>query len=109
VLPLLNVGARIPLCGFISHYNEAESAHGPDRTPQLLAAVLQKRVRLQGFIILDHYATRHADFLRDMSAWIEAGDIVPTEDVVQGLEQAPAALAGLLQGRNQGKVVVQVE
>ena len=44
-----------------------------------------------------------------MSAWIEAGDIVPTEDVVQGLEQAPAALAGLLQGRNQGKVVVQVE
>jgi NADPH-dependent curcumin reductase CurA len=109
VLPLLNVGARMPLCGFISHYNEAESAHGPDRTPQLLAAVLQKRVRLQGFIILDHYATRHADFLRDMSAWIEAGDIGPTEDIVQGLEQAPAALAGLLQGRNQGKVVVQVE
>lgn len=109
VLPLLNLGARIPVCGFISHYNDAGAEEGPDRTPQLLAAVLQKRALLQGFIILDHYASRHADFLRDMSAWIEAGDIVPTEDVVQGLEQAPAALAGLLQGRNRGKVVVQVE
>ena len=107
VLPLLNVGARIPVCGFIAHYNKDESA-AIDLGPKLLAAVLQKRVRMQGFIILDHYADRHADFLRDMTAWIAAGDIVPTEDVVAGLEQAPAALADLLQGRNFGKVVVRV-
>jgi len=107
VLPLLNVGARIPVCGFIAHYNEDESV-GIDRGPKLLAAVLQKRVRMQGFIILDHYADRHAAFLRDMTAWIAAGDIVPTEDVVQGLEQAPTALVDVLQGRNFGKRVVRV-
>jgi len=108
VLPLLNLNARIPVCGFIAHYNEADGATGPDRSPQLLAAILQKRVRMQGFIILDHYATRHADFQRDMAAWINAGDIIPTEDIIHGLSQAPAALTGLLQGRNHGKVIVQL-
>ena len=108
VLPLLNLNARIPLCGFIAHYNERAPANGPDHLPQLLGTLLSKRVLLQGFIILDHYATRYADFQRDMGAWIEAGDIVVTEDVVEGLEQAPQALIGLLQGRNFGKLVVKV-
>ena len=109
VLPLLNLNARIPLCGFIAHYNERAPANGPDHLPQLLGTLLSKRVLLQGFIILDHYATRYADFQRDMGAWIEAGDIVVTEDVVEGLEQAPQALIGLLQGRNFGKLVVKVD
>lgn len=109
VLPLLNQDARIPLCGFIAHYNEDGPAAGPDHLPELLATVLRKRVLLQGFIILDHYAARYADFQRDMGAWIRAGDIVATEDVVEGLERAPEALIGLLQGRNFGKVVVKVQ
>ncbi len=108
VLPLLNLGARIPLCGFIAHYNDKAAAAGPDKLPGLLAVLLQKRVRMQGFIILDHYAERFAAFRQEMSHWVSSGEVKLFEDVVEGLEQAPAAFAGLLQGRNLGKLVVQV-
>jgi len=113
VLPLLNLHSRMPVCGFIAHYNEERGGrdghnHGADKRTQLLATVLAKRVHMQGFIILDHYADRFADFRRDMAQWIAQGRITLVEDVVEGLEQAPAALIGLLQGRNFGKVVVRV-
>ena len=108
VLPLLNVGARIPVCGFVSHYNDAGTPNGPDRRPQLLATVLQKRVRMQGFIILDHYGERYDAFRREMQDWIAQGRVRLKEDIVDGLEQAPAAFAGLLEGRNFGKLVVRV-
>ena len=108
VLPRLNLGARVPVCGFIAHYNESALPAGPNRLPQLLAAVLQKRVRLQGFIILDHYGERFEAFRREMSRWLEAGLVKPREDRVEGLENAPQAFIGLLQGRNFGKLVVQV-
>lgn len=109
VLPLLNLHARVPLCGFIAHYNQDHATHGTaDQRTQLLATLLQKRVRLQGFIILDHYAERFSAFQRDMAQWLSEGRIVATEDVVDGLEQAPDAFIGLLQGRNFGKLVVRV-
>jgi len=109
VLPLLNLHARVPLCGFIAHYNQDHNEPAAmDQRPQLLATLLQKRVRMEGFIILDHYADRFASFQRDMSQWVGDGRVVLVEDVVDGLEQAPAALIGLLQGRNFGKVVVRV-
>lgn len=108
VLPLLNIGARIPVCGFVSHYNDAATSAGPDRRPQLLATVLQKRVRMQGFIILDHYGERYDAFRRDMQVWLAEGRIKLKEDIVDGLEQAPAAFTGLLEGRNFGKLVVRV-
>ena len=108
VLPLLNVGARIPVCGFIAHYNDADGTAGPDRLPRVTAAILQKRIRMQGFIILDHYATRYEAFRRDMEGWLADGSIRLREDVVEGLENAPAAFIGLLQGRNFGKLVVRV-
>ncbi|HYG69400.1 MAG TPA: NADP-dependent oxidoreductase [Anaeromyxobacteraceae bacterium] len=108
VLPLLNVGARVPVCGVIAHYNDETLPPGPDRVPKLMALVLSKRIRLQGFIILDHYADGYAPFLRDMSAWVAAGKVKLREDVVAGLENAPAALIGLLEGKNFGKVVVRV-
>lgn len=108
VLPLLNLGARVPVCGFIAHYNDESLPVGPNRLPTLLAAVLQKRIRMQGFIILDHYATRFDAFRRDMGEWIAAGRIKVREDVVDGLENAPAAFIGLLQGRNFGKLIVRV-
>jgi NADPH-dependent curcumin reductase CurA len=73
-----------------------------------LSTVLQKRIRMQGFIILDHYADRFAAFRRDMGEWIGAGRVKLREDVVDGLENAPAALIGLLKGRNFGKLVVRV-
>jgi hypothetical protein len=74
----------------------------------LLSTVLTKRVRMQGFIILDHYATRYEAFRRDMGEWVAHGRVKLREDVIDGLENAPAAFIGLLNGRNFGKVVVRV-
>jgi len=105
VLPLLNVGARVPVCGFISHY---EGAGDEGSRARLLATVLARRVRLQGFIILDHDAKRFEAFRREMAGWLADGRVRLREDRVDGLQNAPAALAGLLEGRNFGKVVVDV-
>jgi NADPH-dependent curcumin reductase CurA len=108
VLPLLNRDARVPVCGFVAHYNDAAPATGRDNLPRLLATVLQKRVRVQGFIILDHYERRFEAFREEMGAWVTAGRVKLHEHVVDGLEQAPAALRELLEGRHLGKVVVRV-
>ena len=108
VLPLLNLGARVPVCGIIAHYNDRALPAGPDRLPLLQAALLQKRIRMQGFIILDHYGARFDAFRRDMDQWLKAGEVRLREDRVDGLENAPDAFIGLLQGRNFGKLVVRV-
>ncbi|HEY9108956.1 MAG TPA: NADP-dependent oxidoreductase [Roseateles sp.] len=108
VLPLLNLHARVPVCGFISHYNDAVPPSGPDRLPGLVAALLAKRIRMQGFIILDHFGPRFEAFRHEMSGWLAEGRVTLREDVVDGLEQAPAALVRLLQGGNFGKTVVRV-
>lgn len=108
VLPLLNHNARVPVCGVIAHYNEESLPAGPDRLPRAMAALLQKRIRMQGFIILDHYADRFEAFRRDMGEWVESGRVKLREDRVEGLENAPTAFIGLLEGRNFGKLVVRV-
>jgi len=107
VAPLLNVGARMPLCGLIAWYNLDKLPQGVDRTPQLLMVVLRQRVKIQGFIIFDHYARMRA-FQQDMSAWLREGRVRYREDVIEGLENAPRGLIGLLQGENFGKRVVHV-
>ena len=107
-LPLLNLGARVPVCGFIAHYNDMVPTAGPDKLPRLLATVLQKRVRMQGFIILDHYGERFEAFQRDMQQWVAQGRVKLHEEVVDGLEQAPQAFIGLLEGRYLGKVMLRV-
>ncbi|MGS0891236.1 NADP-dependent oxidoreductase [Burkholderia stagnalis] len=108
VWPLLNNGARVPVCGVIAHYNDTGLPAGPDRLPLLVSTLLKKRIRMQGFIILDHYATDYAPFLKDMSEWVAQGKVKVREDIVPDLADAPAALIGLLAGRNFGKVVVRV-
>lgn len=62
----------------------------------------------EGFIILDHYGPRFDDFQQDMRAWISAGLVKLREDVIDGLENTPAAFIGLLEGRNFSKLVVRV-
>lgn len=108
VLPLLNEHARVPVCGFIAHYNNLGLPSGPDRLPQLMSALVYKRIRMQGFIILDQYEEGFEPFRRDMGAWVADGRVKLREDIVYGLDNAPAALIGLLEGRNFGKVVVRV-
>ncbi|MGU7843740.1 NADP-dependent oxidoreductase [Burkholderia sp. AW33-5] len=113
VWPLLNDHARVPVCGIIAHYNDAaydDTAvlSGRDRVPALMGTILRKRIRMQGFIILDHYATGYASFLKEMTEWVAQGKVKTLEDVVPDLADAPQALIGLLAGKNFGKVVVRV-
>ncbi|MDA4847265.1 NADP-dependent oxidoreductase [Hoeflea poritis] len=107
VLPLLNVHARVPVCGRIASYNATSLPDGPDRTPALVGLLLVRRIKMQGFIIFDHYETRYRDFVRDMSGWLADGKIMYREDLVEGLENAPEAFMGLLEGRNFGKLVIR--
>ncbi|MBK4715555.1 NADP-dependent oxidoreductase [Enterobacteriaceae bacterium YMB-R22] len=108
VLPLLNTSARIPVCGLVSGYNATQPPEGPDRLPLLMATLLKKRIRMQGFIIALDYG-RHVDtFLREMTAWVQAGSIHYREDITDGLENAPEAFFNMLEGKNFGKVIIRV-
>ena len=102
VWPLLNDFARIPVCGLIAQYSAATPMPGPD-----MFSVLRKRLTLRGFIVTD-FAAKQADFLREASEWVRTGRLKYREDVVEGLENAPAAFLGLLQGKNFGKLLVKV-
>jgi NADPH-dependent curcumin reductase CurA len=108
VLPLLNVSARVPLCGLIAHYNDTALPQGPDRLGLLTRTLLTKRIKMQGFIIFDDYGHRYGEFYQQMSAWLAEGRIKYREDIVDGLENAPDAFIGLLEGKNFGKLVVRV-
>jgi len=108
VLPLLNVSARVPLCGLIAHYNDTGLPQGPDRLGLLTRTLLTRRIKMQGFIIFDDYGHRFGEFYRQMSAWLAEDRIKYREDVVDGLENAPGAFIGLLEGKNFGKLVVRV-
>ncbi len=108
VLPLLNPRARIPVCGVIAQYNAQGVPEGPNDLPLLLRTMLTKRARMQGFIVFEEYGDRHEEFFREMTPLVTQGKIKFREDVVQGLEQAPEAFIGLLEGRNFGKLVVHV-
>jgi hypothetical protein len=107
VFPLLNNFARIPVCGLIAQYNDDGPFPGPDRFPVVMRQVLAKRFHMQGFIQFD-FAEQRPDFNREMSQWLRDGRVKYREDFVDGLEQAPAAFIGLLQGKNFGKLVVRV-
>jgi NADPH-dependent curcumin reductase CurA len=102
VWPLLNDFARVVVCGLVAQYNDRTPAPGPDFT-----SVLRKRLAVQGFIVTDR-ADRSEAFLRDAAAWLREGRLKYREDIVDGLERAPEALIGLLEGRNFGKLIVRV-
>ena len=108
VLPLLNNKARVPVCGLIAQYNATELPSGPDRSSRLMRTVLTKRIRMQGFIIFDDYGHRYPEFAKDMGPWLATGKVKFKEHVVDGLENAPDAFIGLLEGKNFGKLVIRV-
>ena len=99
---------RIPVCGLVSSYNATELPPGPDRLPLLMATVLKKRIRLQGFIIAQDYGHRIHEFQREMGQWVKEDKIHYREEITDGLENAPQTFIGLLKGKNFGKVVIRV-
>jgi NADPH-dependent curcumin reductase CurA len=107
VLPLLNTFARIPICGTIASYNDTGPPPRPNRLPALWRMILTKRLTVRGLLVTD-FAAMHDDFLRDVSAWMREGRIRYREDIVEGFENAPRALIGLLRGENFGKLLVRV-
>ena len=108
VLPLLNTAARVPVCGLIANYNATTLPDGPDRSPLLMRTLLTKRIRMQGFIIFDDYGHRYPEFAKEMGQWLQQGNVTFREDIVDGLENAPQAFIGLLEGKNFGKLIVRV-
>ncbi len=107
VIPLFNFFARVPVCGLIAHYNATALPEGPNQLPKLMRAVLTNRLRVQGFIVWD-YAPQQAEFLDTVGGWVRDGRVKYREDIVDGLENAPRAMQGLLQGRNFGKQIIRV-
>jgi NADPH-dependent curcumin reductase CurA len=108
VMPLLNDYARIPVCGLISLYNATSMPGGDkDRLPLLFRQILTKRMMIKGFIVFNHYDQREESIIA-LSNWIKEGKIKYKEDFVDGLENAPNAFIGLLNGKNFGKLVVKV-
>jgi NADPH-dependent curcumin reductase len=106
VFPLLNTFARVPVCGLIAHYNDTQ-ASAPKWASSMMRSTLTKRLTIRGFIVSD-FVARQADFLREMSQWVREGKVKYREFVTEGLDSAPGALIGLLQGANFGKQLVRV-
>jgi NADPH-dependent curcumin reductase CurA len=109
VLPLLNKFARVPVSGLIAHYNDVAKGDGADRLPATMREILSKSLTVRGFINYDFAAEHYAAFLREVGAGIAAGRIRYREDFVDGLERAPEAFIGMLEGRNFGKLIVRVD
>ena len=103
-LPQMNNFGRIACCGAVSQYDGAPSAHGPRGVPGLIVV---KRLVMQGFIVMDFMAERDRA-LADLQTWVTSGKLKVQEDVIEGLENTPAALIGLLAGENRGKRMVKV-
>ncbi len=94
----MNDHGRIALCGAISQYNEAAPSPGPSNLMILVA----RRIRMQGFIVLD-YLDRAEEAFGDLAQWVMNGEIAWREDIQEGFENIPATLQRLFDGRNQGK------
>ncbi len=108
VLPLLNNFARVPLCGMISHYNDdASSTPAFDRLPGSMRDIQRKSITVRGFMNVE-FIEQQPEFLKSAAGWIADGRLTWREDLVDGLENAPEAFIGLLEGRNFGKLVVKV-
>ncbi|WP_454743257.1 NADP-dependent oxidoreductase [Cupriavidus necator] len=103
VLALINPGARIALCGMISTYN----ASGDWWSPKMFRNVIMKRARIEGFLISD-YRPRFHEAVEVMAKWVRDGQLKYRVDVIEGIEQAPAALNRLFTGKNIGKQLVRL-
>ncbi|KIN70189.1 Zinc-containing alcohol dehydrogenase superfamily [Sulfitobacter noctilucicola] len=102
-LNFMNEKGRVVCCGAISQY-DTDNPTGPRNLP---GVIVVKRLKMEGFIVMD-FAHNDAKCVRAMQHWVGTGQIKVTEDIVEGLENAPQALIGLLAGDNKGKRLVRV-
>jgi len=105
--PLLNIHARVPVCGLVAGYNGVDTRSDHDRLPELAFTLITKRITMKGFMSGDHGKDFSA-FAAEMNAWIAAGRIKAHEDISEGLDRAPAAFIGMLEGANLGKTIVSI-
>lgn len=102
-LNFMNEKGRVVCCGAISQY-DTDTPSGPRNLP---GVIVVKRLRMEGFIVMD-FAHNDAKCLRAMQHWVGTGQIKVFEDIIEGLENAPQALIGLLSGENKGKRMVRI-
>jgi hypothetical protein len=102
VFPRLNDFGRMVMCGMVSEYNDVEPRPGPN-----LIAAVRKRLRIQGFIVSDQWQ-RFGEYRAMAAPLVRNGELKYREDIVEGLERAPDAFIGLLEGRNFGKLLVKL-
>jgi hypothetical protein len=103
VLKRLNIGARIIICGTASISNWNPIPQGPRVERHLLV----KRARMQGFVVFD-FAERYAQAREKLAQWVKDGTICYREDILDGIENAPGAIAGLYRGDNVGKRLIRI-
>ena len=103
-LSQMNNRGRIACCGVISQYDGVPSATGPRSVPGLIVV---KRLTMQGFIVMD-FMDQRDEALNDLQSWVASGKLKVQEDVINGLENTPKALIGLLAGENRGKRMIRV-
>jgi NADPH-dependent curcumin reductase CurA len=103
VLTQLARGARIPICGAISQYNNTTPITGPSNYLSLLV----NRARMEGFVVFD-YAPRFGEAVREMAGWMAAGKLKTREDIVEGLSTFPETFLKLFRGENFGKLLIKV-
>src|ERR1700733_215262 len=103
-LPRMNALGRIAVCGMISAYNNFGAVSEPVTT---LSNIIYNRVMIRGFVYYE-FESKRAQFLEDMKGWLRQGRLKYRTTILQGIEQAPAALIGLFTGANTGKMVVQL-
>jgi NADPH-dependent curcumin reductase CurA len=102
-LSALRPFGRVAMCGAISLYNATEAPPGPRNLPMAIG----KRLTLRGFIVSDHFQ-RMGEFVQEVGGWLREGRLHYRETVVEGIQQAPEALIGLLRGENLGKMLVHL-
>ncbi|CAM4124114.1 NADP-dependent oxidoreductase [Kibdelosporangium persicum] len=99
----MNQYGRAALCGSISGYN----ATSPPPGPRNMFRIVGWRLRLQGFIVTDHY-NRMRDFIAEAGEWVRSGRLKYAETVVEGFEHTPEAFMDMLSGKNTGKMIVSL-
>jgi hypothetical protein len=103
-ISLMNLKGRIACCGNVSQYDVEKPAPGPMTVPGL---IVTKRLRMEGFIVMDFYDKR-AEAETRLAQWVAEGKVKAIVDIFDGLERAPDALIGMLEGNNRGKRAVRV-